>query len=461
MTTNENGALPTRQMEAIRLDNLLINFTTEFNRVLDTKTLRSSTAGFWRPAPAPDELPGYFPLGDLAVSGETNINGLRVAAVVRESGSPSADSTKGNALSRPDDFERVWTDAGSGATTDASIWRPIPPAGYVALGMVCSNDHVKPSLNAVRCVRADLVIASHVGSFIWSDEGSGARQNFSAWNIEPPTAAAGEIYFAPGTFFGVQSHNKPATPLAYALRMQIPLEVTSAPTAPVLYGYEAPSAVETGKMTQAAKLPWFAVRDNMHPVEQLRTSPHYRLERTDEWVLVGHGRNTSDKARPIKWTAFRAQDTTRSKAFSLLTSIEIGSAWPSESGNYVRAISFSAKLNQRFAHSETTLSSWWNTAPRDVIAMAAKNKAVAVYQMQSTYELLREDGTPATISIEYTDDESLHLSEFPSDENGNLPLSPPLTTDSTRGEDTPEQISDINVTPQPMEQWPTSTDTVP
>lgn len=459
MTTHENGALPTRQMEAIKLDNLQINFTTEFSRVLDTKTLRSSTAGFWRPTPAPDELPGYFPLGDLAVSGETNINGLRVAAVVRESGSPSVDSSKGNALSRPDDFECVWTDAGSGATTDASIWRPIPPAGYVALGMVCSNDHVKPSLNTVRCVRADLVIASSLGSFIWNDEGSGARQNFSAWDIEPPAAAAGEIYFAPGTFFGVQSHNKPATPLAYALRMQISLQVSPAPEAPVLSGYEAPSAVETGKITQVAKLPWFTVRDNMHPVDQLRTSPLYRLERTDKWVLVGHGRNTGDKARPIKWTAFRPQDTTRSKAFSILTSIEFGSAWPIESANHLRAISFSANLNQRFAHSEKSSSSWWNTAPRDVIAMAAKAKAVAVYQMQSTYELLREDGTPATISIEYTDDESLHLSEFPSEENCTLPLSPPLETDSITGEGSSRQTSDVN--PQPMEELPTPTDTAP
>ncbi|VVP98412.1 hypothetical protein PS918_03924 [Pseudomonas fluorescens] len=434
--TTENDTLPTTQMEVIQHDNLLINFTTEFNRVLDTRTLDSSAAGFWRPAPPPDVLPGYFPLGDLAISGDTNINGLRVAAVVRDSGSPSADNTKGKALSRPEDFERVWTDSGSGATTDASIWRPIPPEGYVALGMVCSNDSVKPSLNAVRCVRADLVIASSVGELIWNDAGSGATQNFSAWRIQPPTAAPGEIYFTPGAFFGVQSHDKPATALVYALRMQIPLEVASAPEAPELSGYEAPSAIETGKTTQVVKLPWFAVKDAMPPIDQLRTSSVYRLERTDQWVLVGHGRNTSDKARPIKWAANRAQDTIRTQVFCRISSIEIASAWPIEPARHVPAIDFSANLNERFTHTEKFSDSWWNTAPRDIIAMAAKNKAVVVYQMQSTYVLLREDGTQVAISIDYTDDESLHLSEFPS-------------------EDSPA------ITPQPMEQLPTATDTAP
>lgn len=459
MTTTENNALPTRPMESIKLDNLLINFTTEFNRVLDTRTLRSSTAGFWRPAPAPDVLPGYFPVGDLVVTGDTNINGLRVAAVVRESGLPSADSSKGNALSRPEDFERIWTDEGSGSATDTSIWRPIPPAGYVAMGLVCSNDLIKPTLNAVRCVRADLVITSNVGDLIWNDEGSGATENFSAWSIEPPTAAAGEIYLAPGTFFGVRSHLKPATPAVYALRMHIPLEESSAPEAPELSGYETPSTGEPPKVTQVAKLPFFAVKDTMHFIDQLRTSPFYRLERTDQYVLVGHGHNTSTKAKPIKWTALRAQNTTKTQVFNRLTSIEVERAWSIKLPGNAQALNFSASLDKRFFHTETSSWGWWNTYPQEVIAMAGKNKAVAVYQLQSTYQLLREDSTPVAISIEYTDDESLHLTEYPSEE---IEAVIPSTTDSTTGADTSGQTSDVNITPEPKEEdLPTATSTSP
>jgi len=181
--------------------NLLINFTTEFHRIWDTRGSKSKKPGaFWRPTPPPDVLPGFFPLGDVAVSGNDNVNGKRVVAVVCEGDPQSEGATKGKALSRPDDYEQVWKDSGSGSRTDGSIWRPIPPDGYVALGLVCSNNHEKPSLNAVRCVRADLVIASGVGDVIWDDRGSGAEQNFSAWSTDPPAAAAGEIYFAPGTF---------------------------------------------------------------------------------------------------------------------------------------------------------------------------------------------------------------------------------------------------------------------
>ncbi|VVN17203.1 hypothetical protein PS662_04164 [Pseudomonas fluorescens] len=459
MTTNDIGALPTRQMESIKLDNLLINFTTEFNRVLDTRNLRTSAAGFWRPTPAPDVLQGYFPLGDVAISSNSNINGFVAAAVVCESALPSVDSTKGNALSPPSDFERVWSDAGSGATTTRSIWRAIPPAGYVALGMVCSGDDVKPSFNAVRCVRADLVIAANVGDLIWNDRRSNATKNVSAWNIDPPTAAAGEMYLAPGTFFGVENHSKPETALVYALRMQIPLQVTAAPEPPALSGYDAPPAVEAWQVTQIAKLPWFAVKDSIDPIDQLRTSPYYRLERTDKWKLVGYDRNTSDKARPFKCSAMRAQNPTTAHEFNRFTSIEFEGAWPIDFPR--RAFNFSANLTKRFTHTEKSAAGWLKSWPQEVIAMAAKNKAVAIYQMESTYQLLREDGTPVTSSIQYTDDESLHLSEYPPEVNCAVTVAPPPTAHSPLSENASETVSDVTVIPQPMEELPVATDTAP
>jgi hypothetical protein len=299
MNTENTVTTAARQMDSIKLDNLLINFTTEFQRIWDTNGSHSKPGAFWRPTPAPDVLPGFFPLGDVAVSGSGNINGIKVVAVVREGDSPSAVAAQGKALSQPTDFEQVWKDAGSGARKDGTLWRPIPPDGYVALGLVCSNDHEKPSLNAIRCVRADLVIASNVGDLIWNDKGSGAKQDFSAWNIDPPVAAAGEIYFAPGTFVGVKSYTKPSTEVAaYSLRMQIPLRINPAPEVPVLSGFEAPLPLEPSQATQIAKLPWFAVEDNgLPPSEKLSKSPYYHLERTDQYVLVGQGHNTGDKSR--------------------------------------------------------------------------------------------------------------------------------------------------------------------
>ena len=457
MTTQDNATLPTRQMEPIKLDNLLINFTTEFQRIWDTNGTRAKTVAFWRPTPAPDALPGYFPLGDIAIHRDGNINGEMTAVVVREGNSPG-DDTKGNALSRPTDFELYWKDTGSGAVTRASIWRPIPPAGYVALGLVCANDYNKPSLNAVRCVRADLVIAANVSDLIWNDKGSGAKMSFSAWSIEPPTAEPGDLYFTPGTFTGNQSYSKPETPVtAYALRMQIPLQVTSPPQAPALSGHAKPPVDEAANVTQIARLPWFAVIDYVQPSEQLLKSPYYDLKRTDQYVLVGYERNTTDKTRPIKWAIDQAQSARQMQSFNRQTSVEFERAWPNTAPSDVRTTKFSACLPKHFTHTESGSNGWSESLPLVIIAMAAKHKSVAVYLLESHYELTREDGTQVTGKFGYTDGSSVHLTQYPPEKEE----CPPLTTGTSTGTDTVENTSDANVIAQASPDLPTATDTVP
>ncbi|MCU0073335.1 Vps62-related protein [Pseudomonas koreensis] len=434
MTTENSHNLPAGQMESIKFGNLLINFTSEFHRIWDSRGSGSSVGSFWRPTPAPDLLPGYFPLGDLAVAGYDNVNANRIVAVVCEGEPQGEDATRSKALSPPTDYEKVWRDANSGAAADCTVWRPIPPVGYVAMGLVCSNGRDKPLLNTIRCVREDLVIATSVSDLIWSDKGSGARQNFSAWNIAPPQAAPGEIHFSAGTFFGVQSHSRPQTSVAYALRMQIPRQSMPAPEAPKLSGYGAPPELEPAKVTETVRIPWFAVSDHLHPGEQLRTSPFYRLERSDQYVLVGHGHNTSDLPRPFRWKAVRAQSSQMQQIFSRLTSIEVTTPWSERSSSATRPIRFSAQLYKDFTYSEASVSGWDDSRPTDIVAMAAKNKAVAVYQIQSLYTLKRADGTQVAVSIGYTDDESLYLTEYPPEVDSALTFTPQLATEPSPGE---------------------------
>ncbi|MDD1137093.1 Vps62-related protein [Pseudomonas sp. TNT2022 ID233] len=413
MTTNDNASLPTRPMEPIRLDNLLINFTSEFNRIWTSNGSRAKPATFWRPAPAPDLLPGYFPLGDILIPNNTSINGESVAAVVCEGALQEDGNTRGKALSRPTDFELVWKESGAGSATRTSIWRPIAPQGYVALGMTCSSDHGKPSLNAIRCVRADLVVSADLGDLVWDDKGSGATLNFSAWSINPPTAEAGEICFAPGTFIGAPSHNKPATgPFAYALQIQIPVQVSAPAEPPVLTTHLNPES-GAAKVTQIARLPWFAVRDYAQPNDGFHHSRHYDLKRTDQYVLVGYGRNTTEQAQSIKWTAPRAQNAAAMRLFNRHTAVEFTKAWPAAMLSDIRATKFSACLPRSFTHTETSSNEWSESDSRVVIAMAAKHKSVAVYQMESHYELVREDGTEVTVPLGYTDDTRFVMSEYP------------------------------------------------
>ncbi|AWY42304.1 DUF946 domain-containing protein [Pseudomonas putida] len=429
MQTSENAASPIAQRAPIQLGNLLINFTTEFHRIWDSKGSNSKPGSFWRPTPAPDTLPGYFPLGDFVTPGFDNINGNTVVAVVCEGPAEDGDTSKGKALSAPEDFERVWKDLRSRADADCTIWRPIPPAGYVALGMVCSNGRDKPLLNTVRCVREDLVVASSVSNRIWSDSGSGASQDFSAWGIEPPSAEAGEIYFSPGTFIGVNSHDRPAAnTVAYSLRMQIPLQVARTPEPPALSGHESPTAEEMATITQTVHLPWFAVIDlNLTQLEQFQTSPFYRLERSDRYVLVGHGHNTGTIGQTFKWTAPRVQRIESLEGFTDATTIRVASEWPLYVSNPMSlhvllssAIRFSAKLSKAFTHTENSHIGWTTSAAVEVITRIAKKTSLAAYVIESDYKLLREDGTQVANDVLYTDIDSLYLTEYPAETDCNV-----------------------------------------
>lgn len=461
MNTNNNVASPARQMESLKVENLLINFTTEFYRIWDSRGSKAKPGAFWRATPAPDLLPGFFPLGDIAVSGYDNINGARVMAVVCEGDPQSGDPTKGKALSQPVDYEHVWKDSGSGSKADVSIWRPIPPDGYEALGLVCSNDHAKPSLNAVRCVRADLVIGSSNANLIWSDKGSGAKQDFSAWSVLPPVAGDGEIHLAPGTFVGIKGYSGHKSHIpAYSLKIQIPLQVNSPPAVPILSGEEHPSPSEPANITHIAKLPWFTVQDpDLTPLEQFRASPFYLLERTDQYFLVGYGHNTENVSQTFRWIAPRSQRAESLKSFADITSIEFASQWPTANG--VSLFTFSARLNNRFAHTETRSDGWFNPTASEVITIVAKNKAVAAYQVQSEYRLLREDGTQLANSISYTDGSSLHVTEYPPEKPSEVEAVAPSETDVPAAPDDLELESSVTATPLPAADLSTARDTAP
>ncbi|KAB0493762.1 Vps62-related protein [Pseudomonas vancouverensis] len=429
MSTEENQTPSPLPMEPIKVDNLLIGFTSEFQRIWDNRRSRSQPCSFWRPTPTADLLPGFFPLGDLAHPGLDSIDGKRVVAVVSDDHSQNTDGAKAKALRPPTDFELVWRSAGSRTDADCTIWRPIPPDGYVALGLVCA-DRDKPSLNTVRCVRADLVIGAFVGKLIWNDKDSGAKQDFSAWSVQPPAAAAGEVYFAPGSFIGVEGHARPATNLpAYSLRMQIPVQVNPPPKAPTLSGQKQPLPVEAVRVTQIARLPWFTITDpDLPALEQTRTSPFYRMERTDKYILVGYSHNTGTEAQTVKWKVPRLQSSEKLQAFAHASSVEFAGQWPMKPDS--GPITFSARLSHDFAHTESTSSNWFDSAETEFLALVAKNKAMAAYLMQSDYKLLRENGTEVTTGVSFTEVSSLYLTEFTTEEEPD-PLSDPPTVRDT------------------------------
>lgn len=416
MINEQHRTTPPRPMESIKLDNLLINFTTEFQQIWNSTGSRSNPAAFWHPTPAPDLMPGFFPVGDVAVPGFEDINGSKVVAVVREADFPSEDPARGKALSRPNDYIQVWKDTGSGAKQNCTVWRPVPPDGYVALGLTCTSGE-KPSVHAIRCVRADLVIESYVGDEIWS-EGRGGVNNFSAWGIQLPSAEAGEIYIAPGHFVSDGSGQKPWGNVTHALRMKIPLQTNAAPQAPVISDFKSPVPSSTSQATQVAMIPWFAVSDHpLSAVEALSKPMFYRLERKDQYTLVGHGHNTEDESKLFKWTVPETDTLANVRTFHSITAVSFDTEWRADIADDYDPIQFAAHLGKAFTRSENVSNGWATTNTLVVAAIVPKNQTLAVYQLESRYDLLNENGRRVAGSVPYTDSEGLHWVEHSQEKN--------------------------------------------
>ncbi len=396
-------------MTTFAYKDLLIDFTSSFQLMWDDQGSRGERDGaFWRPLTNDPRLQNFYPVGDLARNNRNEVNGATAIAVVKD-----AKGDTGTALRQPLRFEQVWKDSGSGSYKDGSMWRPIPPDGYVALGLVCNSGYDPPSTDTIRCVRSDLVIPAYPGDSIWDDKGTNAWYNFGSWHIKAPDAPAGEIYLSPGTFIGAASHTAPTKDLnAYALRLLMPQETpnTPKPPAPVLRGYSEPAdTVRKDSVTYTTILPWFTVDDpNLLPVEQIMKSPEYRLKRVDRYKRFGWGYNDTTASQRLDFEYEEGADGSKTREFSETTGIEFSLAWSSG------AWECSATLSQSFTHSETNTEGWSTKKTRKVGIEVPAGKAVAAYTLESTYTLFRSDDTQVTTTgVEYEGGGGVYWTQYP------------------------------------------------
>lgn len=149
---------------------------------------------FWRPAPRP----GFFILGDYCVGNyDTPPNG-NVVVVTSENDTD---------LAAPIGYEQIWSDSGSGADWDGSIWKPIPPSDdYIAVGHIAQRGNSKNNIPVVpylRCVHKSLVTVGTASEQpVWEDKNSGASGDVSIWESK------GNKHDT-GTFFAEAGYDHP------------------------------------------------------------------------------------------------------------------------------------------------------------------------------------------------------------------------------------------------------------
>jgi len=171
--------------------------------------------GVWRPN-APK---GWVILGDLAVPSMSEQCPDAPALLVKwDDNNPTGDE-KGPFLKKPVDYTWLWDDKKSGADWDGSFWYPVPPKGYVSLGVVTQRNHSKPTdMGIMRCVREDLVYPGKYIGHIWTDKKSGARHDCAVWSQTVADSYKNMPFLVTNTFHVRGDHsNQPSAP-AYVIK---------------------------------------------------------------------------------------------------------------------------------------------------------------------------------------------------------------------------------------------------
>ena len=128
---------------------------------------------------------GAYMIGQVAVPAHTNFippsSVILVWPLVPRDGN-------GNLIMPPTGYEMIWNDKCSGGKQNGSFWRPQAPHGYIALGDVACNGHNPPSTQFTAkyaCIRGDLLSQGELDTAVlWTDQGSGAPMNVSIWNVK-------------------------------------------------------------------------------------------------------------------------------------------------------------------------------------------------------------------------------------------------------------------------------------
>jgi hypothetical protein len=130
---------------------------------------------------APSAESSYFIIGGYA-SGKVDRNSKICVISVRPSKNNPEESPE--LLVPPGDWSLIWTDKGSGANTDGSLWNAVPPGKeYKCLGSVMQKGYKKPVLPNYRCVHSGLTKKIQNKSIVWTDKGSGADKDVTVFKL--------------------------------------------------------------------------------------------------------------------------------------------------------------------------------------------------------------------------------------------------------------------------------------
>jgi hypothetical protein len=369
-------------------------------------------ASFYHPVLADD----FKALGSLGDYWYFDPNGTKCIAVVKAM--PGSD-----ALRPPVDFELVWDSRGAGTEDDGSLWTPIPPTGYKAVGTVAQRGFSKPGLDDVVCVREDLTVPGKLGGHFFicaSNTGRGV-----AYSIDPPEAGPHDsCYLKTGAFTGTRtSPDSTGHPVLYVLRVKLP-KLAEAPDqsfAPKLTGYDQPPEQTDPVMSKELSVPYSILKDDsQHPeVWRFTNSPSYRVERQVFYKLLYHNYNQTSELQTNTWEIKTGVEHSASQTFSVQTGVSL-SVEAGVSANFLFGsghVTTTATWSMDLGYEQQTGISEFKEKTVTTSINVAPGKAAALWQRFNRFVVKRHNGSvlEPVATYEFGVD-SYVTDEFPHDE---------------------------------------------
>lgn len=94
-----------------------------------------------------------------------------------------ARELKSGALAHPVGYHKIWDSAGLGSDLPISIWHPEAPEGYRCLGCVAGLS--EPSTDEVVCIKQEMSVLGKIGDPIWNNMGTPSLQPVMVWQNNP------------------------------------------------------------------------------------------------------------------------------------------------------------------------------------------------------------------------------------------------------------------------------------
>lgn len=356
---------------------------------------------------------GFAPLGHLIRPGKDLQDDPNLFVIVARD--------KGRALALPTDYEIVWRDDIHNSFRFA-LWRPVPPPGYVAMGLVAtmvketSSPAFKPAAEAVRCISAEYVISAKVGPRAWTfntiDVMDKHQDGIHAWEIVAPPGNGGtEAWIAPGTFTATAKDEAPKNDLVVnALRVKVPVPPPEPPARrPTLTSHERPSEFHEAATVSESWLPFYLVNDpDWSTAQKIARSKKYKLKTTRRYVLINHHHNNTSQPASRTWDVRSREE--KSESTSMSHSVGISMTTGTGMASLVTA---TVTVSYQFGYQTTTTVSRSKEEGHNIQLTIGPEKSVAAWYLERTVQLFRADGSQVGPDLVLDEPDSSYSAEFP------------------------------------------------